>query len=88
MNYAGAVGSPGSGPPADPFKNFTIPTGDLDKLGLEFQMSDLNMKVDIEALITEMFINLTKVVHEDDVLGIEFHPSKRSPQKCTIVFAS
>ena len=87
MDYAGAAGSPGRRPP-DPFQDFTVPPGDLEKLGLEFQMSDLDNKVDTEVLITEMHTNLTKVVHEDDVLGIEFHPSKRSPQKCTIVFAS
>ena len=58
------------------------------KLGLEFQLSDLNERVEIDKLIPELHTQLTKVVREDDVLGIEFKPSKRFPQKCITVFAN
>ena len=59
-----------------------------DKLGLEYQLSDLNQRTDMDSLIPEMFLKLTQVVNEDDVLGLEFKPSKRFPQKCIIIFSS
>ena len=58
------------------------------KLGLEFQISDLNQRVDLDQLIRELHSQLLKVVIEDDTLGIEFKPSKRFPQKCIIIFAN
>ena len=81
MAYAGAVKLP---PDNDP----DVPQGEQVKLGLEFQMSDLNQRVEIDALIPELHDKLTAILPEDDVLGIEFKPSKRFARKCIIVFAN
>ena len=59
------------------------------KLGLEFQMSDLNERVDIDdKLVPEIHKQLLQIVNEDDIIGIEFRPSKRFAQKCITVFAN
>ena len=74
--------------PPDLFPDINIPPDQHDNLGLEFQISDLNQRVDMDTLIPEMHTKLTQILPEDDVLGIEFKPSKRFAQKCIIVFAN
>ena len=58
------------------------------KLGLEFQLSDLNERVEVDKLVLELQEQLLKVVTEDDIVGIEFKPSKRFAQKCMTVFTN
>ena len=58
MDFAGAVKTP-----PDPFLDVVIPTGEMDMLWLEFQMSDLNKRVEIDELIAEIHTQLTQVLN-------------------------